>query len=123
MKTMNKSTLALAAVAAFVLPSALAQTASDADAGSATGGNDILALLSDPVYAPFINIVRRCLTQPVSIEIPTFSATWHRFSFVTRRPYEEFTPQSQVLTDAPMCITDKAIIDGSFDLGKCPVRD
>lgn len=121
---MNKTTLALAGVAAIVLPSALAQTtASDANANAATGGTDILALLADPVYAPFINIVRRCLTQPVSIEIPTFSATWHRFSFVTRRPYEEFTPQSQVLTDAPMCITDKAIIDGSFDLGKCPVRD
>lgn len=56
MKT-NKTTLALAVVAAIV-PSALTQTASGVNAEAATGGTDILALLADPVYAPFINIVR-----------------------------------------------------------------
>jgi hypothetical protein len=86
---MNKTTLALAGVAAIVLPSALAQTtASDANANAATGGTDILALLADPVYAPFINIVRRSVPRPVSTEFAAFSATWPRFFASLPSPYK-----------------------------------
>ena len=88
MKT-NKTTLALAVVAAIV-PSALTQTASGVNAEAATGGTDILALLADPVYAPFINIVRLSTRRDSSTEIatyPTYPATWHRFPVRLGPPY------------------------------------
>jgi hypothetical protein len=81
MKTMTKTTLAFA-FAACAVSQTFAQTALNGTAADApvAGGTDVLALLSDPVYAPFISIV---------------------------------------LNDAPMCLTDKAIVDGSFDIAKC----
>jgi hypothetical protein len=56
-------------------------TATIAGPTPATGGLNLAELLSDPKYAPFIQIVT---------------------------------------TEAPMCLSDKAILDGSFDLGQCP---